>query len=88
MTNSECNLPRFFGVSFDSTETPPTLLSCIIEFFANAYDSATIYVDTAGNKCWFGTPSTSTGSIPLSGTEWRVHVKERECRDMSKRWRE
>ena len=78
MANSEFNLPRFFGVSFDSWETPPTLSSCIIEFFANAYDSATIYVDIAGNKCWFGTPSTSTGSIPLSGTEWRVHVKESE----------
>ena len=66
---------RFFDESLDSSETP-TLESCVIDFFPNAYDSMAIFVDTAASKCWFGKPSTSTGAITLNGSSWTVYVKE------------
>ena len=63
-------------MGFPSGTTPPTLSSCILEFYANAYDSMAIFVDEAANKCWFGLPSTTTGSFALSGSSWRVYIKD------------
>ena len=68
--------PRFFSVGYDSATAPPTISSCIAEFFASSYDSMAIFPDTAANKCWFGMPAATTGSFAPAGSSWSVYVKD------------
>ena len=66
---------RFFYESYDSSAAA-SYEACVREYYWHAELAMAIYADNSNNKCWFGNPTTASGSITPSGSAWTVHIKQ------------
>ena len=67
--------PRFFYESYDSSASA-SLQSCVNEYYLNSIPAFAVFPDDSTNKCWFGSPSISSGSFTPSGSSWTVYIKQ------------
>ena len=66
---------RFFYESYDSSATA-SLQSCVNEYYLNSIPAFAVFPDDSTNKCWFGSPSVSSGSFSPTGNSWTVFIKQ------------
>ena len=66
---------RFFYESYDSSATA-SLQACVNEYYLNSIPAFAVFPDDSTNKCWFGSPSVSSGSFSPTGNSWTVFIKQ------------
>ena len=68
--------PTSVGLATHQYQVEASLQSCVNEYYLNSIPAFAIFPDDSTNKCWFGSPSISSGSFTPSGNSWTVFIKQ------------